>query len=166
MTLDLVFLGLSLTSSWGNGHATTYRSLIRALAAQGHRVTFLERDVPWYADNRDMPNPPWCRTHLYESVADLQVRFASTVRNADAVIVGSFVPDGVEIGAWVQEAARGTVAFYDIDTPVTMAKLARGDFEYLSPDVIGGYDLYLSFTGGPTLRRLEDDFGAPMARPL
>ncbi|MFA7430265.1 MAG: glycosyltransferase [Rhodospirillaceae bacterium] len=166
MTLDLVFLGLSITSSWGNGHATTYRSLIRALAAQGHRVTFLERDVPWYAAHRDMPDPPWCRTQLYGSVADLQARLAAPVRNADAVIVGSFVPDGVEVGAWVQKLARGTVAFYDIDTPVTMAKLARGDFEYLSPDVIGGYNLYLSFTGGPTLRRLEDDFGAPMARPL
>lgn len=166
MSLNIVFLGLSITSSWGNGHATTYRSLVRALSEQGHRVTFLERDVPWYAGNRDLPNPPWCRTHLYDSVADLKDRYIALVRHADAVIVGSYVPDGVEVGAWVQEVACGTVAFYDIDTPVTLAKLERGDHEYLSPNLIRGYDLYLSFTGGPTLARLEKDHGAPMARAL
>lgn len=166
MSLNIVFLGLSITSSWGNGHATTFRALIRALSGQGHSVTFLERDVPWYASNRDMPNPPWCRTHLYDSLADLRNRFTTLVRDADAVIVGSFVPDGVEVGAWVQRVARGTAAFYDIDTPVTLAKLSRGDYEYITPDLIAGYDLYLSFTGGPTLRRLEEDFRSPMARPL
>ncbi|MGC2857535.1 CgeB family protein [Novispirillum sp. DQ9] len=166
MSLNIVFLGLSITSSWGNGHATTFRALIRALAAEGHRVTFLERDMPWYAANRDLPDPPWCRTHLYDSVVDLQDRYIALVRHADAVIVGSFVPDGVEVGAWVREVACGTVAFYDIDTPVTLAKLERGDHEYISPNCIRGYDLYLSFTGGPTLRRLETDLGAPMARAL
>jgi spore maturation protein CgeB len=40
-------LGLSITSSWGNGHATTWRALLKALAARGHAITFLERDVPW-----------------------------------------------------------------------------------------------------------------------
>lgn len=166
MSLNIVFLGLSITSSWGNGHATTYRALIRALVTQGHRVTFLERDMPWYAAHRDLPAPPWCRTHLYDSLGDLQDRHMALVRHADAVVVGSFVPDGVEVGAWVQAVACGTVAFYDIDTPVTLAKLERGDHEYLSPALIRSYDLYLSFTGGPILRRLERDHGAPMARPL
>ena len=55
--LDLVFLGLSLSSSWGNGHATTYRALLRGLAERGHRLLFLERDVPWYASARDLPRP-------------------------------------------------------------------------------------------------------------
>jgi len=47
-SLAITVLGLSITSSWGNGHATTWRALLRALAARGHRITFLERDVPWY----------------------------------------------------------------------------------------------------------------------
>jgi hypothetical protein len=55
--LSIVVLGLSITSSWGNGHATTYRALVRELAARGHDVLFLERDQPWYAGNRDMPHP-------------------------------------------------------------------------------------------------------------
>lgn len=165
MSLSIVFIGLSVTSSWGNGHATTYRGLIRELDRAGHRVTFLERDVPWYAANRDMPRPPWCATHLYQTLEDLKAH-AATVARADLVVVGSYVPDGVEVGRWVQETAGGVAAFYDIDTPVTLAKLDRHDHEYIAPEIMPGYDLYLSFTGGPTLRRIEQDYGVPMARPL
>jgi spore maturation protein CgeB len=82
------------------------------------------------------------------------------------VIVGSYVPDGVEIGRWVQSIARGVVAFYDIDTPVTLAGLAKGDADYISADILPDYDLYLSFTGGPTLDELEQRYGAPAARAL
>jgi spore maturation protein CgeB len=85
---------------------------------------------------------------------------------ADAVMVGSYVPDGVAVGHCVEQVAKGTTCFYDIDTPVTLAKLGRGDFEYLSPELIAGYDIYFSFTGGPTLERLEAEFGSPCARPL
>jgi spore maturation protein CgeB len=66
----------------------------------------------------------------------------------------------------VQRAANGVVAFYDIDTPVTLAKLERGDYEYLAPDLIPHYDAYFSFTGGPTLDLLMDHFGSPAARAL
>jgi spore maturation protein CgeB len=161
-----VFLGLSITSSWGNGHATTYRGLVRELARRGHDVLFLERDVPWYRDNRDAPAPEGCRVALYESVDELKRRHDRAVRDADAVLVGSYVPDGVEVGWWVTARARGLTAFYDIDTPVTLAKLERGDEEYLSPELVVRYDLYLSFTGGPTLDRLEDRWGSPAARHL
>jgi spore maturation protein CgeB len=86
------------------------------------------------------------------------------VRDADLVVVGSYVPDGVAVGHWVADTARGATAFYDIDTPVTLAKLDRNDFEYLEPALIPRFDLYLSFTGGPILRRLEDELGARRAR--
>ena len=165
-TLDIVIIGLSITSSWGNGHATTYRGLVRELAARGHDVLFLEHDRPWYAENRDMPAPPWGRTELYRSVTDLKDRFARAVRNADLVIVGSYVVKGVNVGEWVTATARGLTAFYDIDTPVTLAKLERGDTEYISHALIPRYDLYLSFTGGPTLRKLERELGSPRALPL
>jgi spore maturation protein CgeB len=159
----IVFLGLSITSSWGNGHATNYRALVRELDRRGHDVVFLERDVPWYAAERDLPDPPWGRTALYRSVAELEARFAGDVRAADLVVLGSYVPDGTEVGRWLLGTATGATAFYDIDTPVTLAKLGRGDEEYLSRDLIGRFDLYLSFTGGPTLERLERDFGARRA---
>jgi spore maturation protein CgeB len=163
--MKLVVLGLSLSSSWGNGHATTYRALLRAFAARGHDVTFLERDVPWYADNRDLADPDWCRLALYKDLQDL-ARFAGEIAAADAVLIGSYVPDGVAVSRLVQRLARGATAFYDIDTPVTLAKLSRGDHEYLSPEVIPGYDVYLSFTGGPVLETLRRRYGAPAAEVL
>jgi spore maturation protein CgeB len=165
-SLDITILGLSITSSWGNGHATTYRGLVRALVERGHRVRFLERDVPWYADNRDLPKPPFGATRLYGSLEELKDRYAAAVRNADLVIVGSYVPDGVAVSEWATTTAGGITAFYDIDTPVTLSKLARGDHEYIAPSVIPKFDLYLSFTGGPTLARLEREYGARLARPL
>jgi spore maturation protein CgeB len=164
--MNTVILGLSITSSWGNGHATTYRALARQLAARGHAVTFLERDAPWYAQNRDLPSPSFAATHVYRSLAELRRRHGGLIRSADLVVVGSYVPDGVAIGEWVTGTATGITAFYDIDTPVTLAALRNGGSSYISKRLIPRYDLYLSFTGGPTLQRLEREFGARMARPL
>jgi spore maturation protein CgeB len=161
--MRIVILGLSVTSSWGNGHATTYRGLLRGLTHLGHDVLFLERNQPWYAEHRDLPDPPYGRTELYDSTAELQHRFAAEVSDADLVVVGSYVPDGVEVGRWATGAARGVTAFYDIDTPVTLAALARGDCAYLDVDLVPAYDLYLSFTGGPTLDLLERRYGAARA---
>lgn len=163
--MKLIVLGLTLSSSWGNGHATTFRALLSAFAARGHDVVFLERDRPWYASNRDLAEPDFCELRYYTSLGELD-RWRDEIAAADAVMVGSYVPDGVEVGHFVQRHVRGLTCFYDIDTPVTLAKLARGDFEYLSPELIQGYDIYFSFTGGPTLARLEQALGSPLARPL
>ena len=164
--MKLVILGLSLGSSWGNGHATTFRALLKAFASRGHDILFLEREMPWYSGaHRDLVNPDYCRLAYYRSLAELD-GWRTEIAGADAVIVGSYVPDGVEAGRYVQRHARGVKAFYDIDTPVTLAKLETGDFEYLSPGLIPGYDLYLSFTGGPILERIERDYGSPAARAL
>lgn len=163
--LRLVFLGLSLSSSWGNGHATTYRALLKGLAARGHDLLFLERDKPWYASNRDLPAPDFCRLALYASLGELE-GWRKEIACADAVVVGSYVPDGVAVARFVQQTARGVTAFYDIDTPVTLARLESGDQEYLSPELVPGFDSYLSFTGGSTLERLERTFGARQPRAL
>jgi spore maturation protein CgeB len=162
--MRVVLLGLSITSSWGNGHATNFRGLVGALAAQGHDVLFLERDVPWYAAARDLPEPPYGRTELYGSVDELRERFGSDVEGADVVLVGSYVPDGIEVGEWVVATTGGVSAFYDIDTPVTLSTLRQGRCPYLTPDLVRRYDLYLSFTGGPVLQHLQHDLGSPRAR--
>src|SRR5512139_2948340 len=133
--LDIVVLGLTITSSWGNGHATTYRALLQALSQRGHHVTFLERDVPWYRNNRDLPNPSFCDTILYPNLGRLKREHTSTIRRADIVVVGSYVPEGVEVGRWVCGNAS-LAAFYDIDTPVTLRKLQAADYEYLHPNLI------------------------------
>jgi spore maturation protein CgeB len=156
--LKLVVFGLSVTSSWGNGHATNFRGLIGALRRRGHEVLFLERDRPWYAAARDF-SAPWAQ--LYTEVAELERR-EDDVRSADLVLIGSYVPDGVAVTEWVLAHAEGVTAFWDIDTPITHAKLARGDYEYLSPALVPQFDLYLSFTGGPVL----DELGARRPVPF
>lgn len=164
--LDCVFLGLSITSAWGNGHATTYRGLLKEISRRGHKVTFLERNVPWYAANRELEQLPYCTIALYSDLDDLKDRFTSLIRNADMVVVGSYVPDGIEVGQWVTSIARNVTAFYDIDTPVTLANLLEGKCEYISRDLYPKFHLYLSFTGGPTLSLIEQTLGSPAARAL
>jgi spore maturation protein CgeB len=160
-SLSIVILGLSITSSWGNGHATTYRGLVKELGRRGHHVTFLERDVPWYGGaHRDMPEPPFGQTFLYRDFEDLTQSFTGLVHQADLVIIGSYVPEGSRVARWMLETASGVTAFYDIDTPITVAKLISGDEEYLSAAEVPRFDLYLSFAGGPLLERIRRDFGA------
>ena len=163
--LDIVFFGLSVTSAWGNGHATTYRALTRALADRGHRLRFYERDVPWYAAHRDLPQPAWMRTVLYRDLADLEPELGARVR-ADLVVVGSYVPEGARLIEWLLPRVEGLTAFYDIDTPVTVARLGLGDCEYLQARQVERFDLYLSFAGGPVLERLRHHWGARRPRPL
>ena len=165
-TLDITILGLSITSSWGNGHATIFRGLVRELERAGHRVTFLECDKPWYASHRDLPDPPHGVTYLYRDLEQLQREYAAAVRDADFVMLGSYVPDGAALGNWMCDIARGFTCFYDIDTPVTLAAVERGDCGYLHRSLIPRFDTYFSFTGGPTLDRLEREFGSPDAQPL
>jgi spore maturation protein CgeB len=160
--MNVVFLGLSITSSWGNGHATNYRALLPALVSRGHDVLFLERDVPWYASARDFDEP---YVRLYGSLAELDAH-RDRVAAADLVVIGSYVPEGTVVAEWAFDVARGAVAFWDIDTPVTVAKLEAGDEAYLSADLVPRFDLYLSFTGGPLLERIEREFGARRALPF
>jgi len=166
MTLDIVVFGLSITSSWGNGHATTYRALLKALAQRGHRVTFLERDVPWYRAHRDLANPAYCKVELYSELPEVSRRFAKLVASADLVILGSYVPDGTVLADWITTHTKGITAFYDIDTPITLTALGQGKAEYITAALIPRFDLYLSFTGGPVLEVIEKVYGSPRARPL
>lgn len=163
--MKIVICGLSITSSWGNGHATTYRALTRALRARGHQIVFFERDVEWYASNRDM-RPPYCRVHLYQQWQDVLSLLRKELADADVAMVGSFCPDGVQAVEVVLDSAAGVKAFYDIDTPITVSKLRSGDAEYLLRRQVPGFDFYFSFTGGPMLQELQSQFGAKHAVPL
>ncbi|MBZ9735940.1 glycosyltransferase [Mesorhizobium sp. CA18] len=164
--LDIVFLGLSLSSSWGNGHATTFRGLLRALNELGHRVTFLERDVPWYAHHRDLRDPDFCDLRYYQTVSELPRNHRQELQRADAVVIGSFVPEGRAIIDDLASLCTGQFCFYDIDTPVTLARVAEDDCDYLARRQIPYFDVYFSFTGGPTLQRLRSEFGARRTEPL
>jgi len=164
--MKITICGLAITSSWGNGHATAYRALARALHARGHEIVFFERDLEWYASNRDMPEPPFCRVHIYDRWRQVLPLLRRELADSDVAVVGSYVPDAGDAIAEILDSAVPVKAFYDIDTPITVSKLRSGDAEYLCRSQVPGFDLYFSFTGGPMLRELETRFGAKHAVPL
>jgi spore maturation protein CgeB len=165
--LKIVALGLSITSAWGNGHATTFRALFRALHLRGHQVVFFEKDVEWYASNRDLPEPDFCQLRLYERWQDVLPRLRVELATADVAMVGSYFPDGVRAVDEVLDSNVRVKTFYDIDTPITIAALReKSHTDYLRAGQIAGFDVYFSFTGGPMLREIEGRFGARKAVPL
>ena len=165
--MKIVVYGLTITSSWGNGHATTYRSLLKALAKRGHYIVFVEKDVEWYRSNRDLPCPLFCSVELYEDWFTEETRLLRPSLDADAVIVGSYFPDAIAASRALFARVKCPVLFYDIDTPITLGKLQHiGGTEYLEGQQIPFYSAYLSFTGGPALLELENRFGARRAVAL
>ena len=119
--MKIVVFGLAITSSWGNGHATTYRALLRALRNRGHDIVFFERDQEWYTSNRDMPKPPFCTVHIYETWQEVLPRVRRELADCDVGLVGSYFPDGLEAIDEVFDSDSPVKGFYDIDTPITVA---------------------------------------------
>jgi spore maturation protein CgeB len=165
--MKIVIFGLTITSSWGNGHATTFRSLVKALTRRGHRVEFIEKDVEWYRNNRDLPKPEFCKLRFYSFWNPSCDALLRTCGDADAIVIGSYFPDAIKATKAILEIGFGPLFFYDIDTPITLARLrSERDVEYLDASLIPYYDAYLSFTGGPVLKELEETFGAREAVPF
>jgi spore maturation protein CgeB len=166
--VKLVVFGLTLSSSWGNGHATTYRALLRAFSRRGHEIVFYEWDAPWYAgEHRDLTDPSFCTLRLYGEWEAIRAEAVAEAREADATLIGSYVHRGMELVDDLARAGVGPLFFYDIDTPVTVAALRAGGADYLRRDQVPLFTRYLSFTGGPFLEDvLVRQFGARETRPL
>jgi len=166
MTPDIVIFGLSLSSSWGNGHATTFRALLRGLHAEGQRVLFLERRQPWYQENQDLPDPDFCQLEFYDEIDVVLARHRDALTRAQAVIVGSYVPDGQKLIDALHPMPLRQLCFYDIDTPVTMDLLDRSEETHLARRQMPWFDAYFSFSGGRVLDRLRDVYGTPNPQAL
>jgi spore maturation protein CgeB len=165
--MRLVVFGLTVSSSWGNGHATLWRGLSRALAASGHRLEFFERDVPWYAAHRDLTELPDGALHLYRDLSEALPRARAALAGADVAMVTSFCPDALDATALVLDSPARLKVFYDLDAPVTLLRRRRGEqVEWVGPRAFADFDLVLSFTGGRTLAALRDELGARRAAPL
>jgi spore maturation protein CgeB len=164
--LKIVVFGLSVTSSWGNGHATTYRALLAALHRRKHRIVFFEKDEEWYASNRDLPNPDFCDVRLFNDWRAVRPSVLRELADCDVAMLGSFFPEGIRAAEEIIAANKPVKVFYDIDTPITLNSLRAGGAAYLKPQQIPGFDLYLSFTAGPILAQLQREFGARRALPL
>lgn len=165
--MKLVIFGLSISSSWGNGHATLWRALCRALSGRGHEVVFFEKDSPWYAGARDATEFPGCDLRLYTDWNGIRSGAKSELADADAGIVTSYCPDGPAACDLVLDSTARLRAFYDLDTPITLSRMLSGDaVEYLPSYGLGPFDLVLSYTGGDALRMLREVLGARRTVPL
>jgi spore maturation protein CgeB len=165
--MRIAIFGLTVSSSWGNGHATLWRGLIKALARTGHSVIFFEKDVPYYANERDFTDIPGGELVLYESWQDVCQKVADAVAEADVAIVTSYCPNAIEAGELIAEKANALAVFYDLDTPVTLARLKRGEgIPYVGPRGLLDYDLVLSYTGGGALTALREELNARRVMPL
>lgn len=164
--MKIVVFGLSVTSSWGNGHATTYRALLSALHRRKHEIIFFEKDEEWYSSNRDLPEPAFCDVRLFEHWRQILPEVRRQISDADVAIVGSFFPEGTRTADELMAANGAVKVFYDIDTPITLKSLRAGGATYLRPEHVPQFDLYLSFTAGPILDQLQTEFGARRTAPL
>ena len=166
--MKLVVFGLTVSSSWGNGHATLWRGLWRAWTAMGHDIVFFERDVPYYAANRDLARMPTGELVLYPQWDAIAARARAEIASADAVMVTSYCVDGVAASELAAEGAgRAVKVFYDMDTPVTLQNLQEGKaVTYIGARGLRDFDLVLSYTGGASLAELRTRLGARKVRTL
>ena len=164
--MQILFFGLTVSSSWGNGHATPYRALLRALHDLKVHTVFFERDVPYYAKHRDFDTCDYCELILYKDWEAIRQSALRRARASDVVVTASYLSEGARISEELLGLEAPLHVFYDLDTPITLSRMQHGGVEYLRPDLIPQFDLYLSFTGGSILRTLEQTFGARCAEPL
>ena len=166
--MHVVIFGLTISSSWGNGHATLWRSLVRAMVARGHTVSFYERDVAYYAEARDLTElPRGARLILYRSLDEIHVAARRDLDDADLALCTSYCPDGAAASALILESRASIKGFYDLDTPVTLDALRSGaPVAYLPANGLRDFDLVLSYTGGRALGELRTRLGARVTVPL
>jgi spore maturation protein CgeB len=166
--MHLAIFGLTISSSWGNGHATLWRGLVRAMARRGHTVAFYERDVPYYASTRDgWPPPAGVSVQLYESLGEIERKARCDLDAADLALCTSFCPDGPAVARLILNSRAAIKVFYDLDTPVTLDAVSAGEsVPYLPPNGLSAFDLVLSFTGGKALDELQTRLGARAVAPL
>jgi spore maturation protein CgeB len=165
--MKLVIFGLTVSSSWGNGHATLWRGLLKALARRGHDVVFFERDVPYYAGHhRDLTELPGGRLILYSNWVEILPETTRQLSDADFGMVTSYCPDGIAATELILNSNSKHV-FYDLDTPVTLNQLRSGkQVNYIGPRGLADFDLVLSYTGGVALDELKTQLGARRVAPL
>jgi spore maturation protein CgeB len=165
--MKVVIFGLSISSSWGNGHATLWRGLCNALAKRGHSVAFFERDVPYYASTRDLYSIPNGTLILYNDWNDIASIARRELSGAELAVVSSFCPDAIIASKFILDSTAEVRCFYDLDSPVTLAAIERSEpVPYIGPRGLEDFDLILSYAGGPALLKLRTMLGAHTVAPL
>jgi len=167
--LQIAFFASSLVSSYWNGAATYYRGLARALHGRGHALTFYEPDAFDRQAHRDLPDPAWARSVVWDpaSPGDLD-RCLEEARGADLVVKASGV--GVQdalLEARVLELRRpgNRIAFWDVDAPATLERLVRDPADPFRA-LVPRFDLVLTYGGGDPVVRAYRALGARACVPI
>jgi spore maturation protein CgeB len=168
-SLQIAFFGSSLVSAFWNGAATYYRGILRALARRGHRIVFYEPDAYDRQRHRDIPDPPWAEVVVYAgdriSAAEAALDAAA---GSDLVIKASGV--GV-YDEWLERHVPGLrtsatrVAFWDVDAPATLERMRNNPRDPFR-DLVGQYDIVLTYGGGPPVVAAYSDLGARATVPI
>lgn len=164
--MKVVIFGLTVSSSWGNGHATIWRGLCNSLGRQGHEVIFCEKDVPYYANHRDLQSPANYELVLYSSWEQMSSKAAAFVKESDVSVVTSYCPDAIA-ACRLTLNSQAIKVFYDLDTAVTIENhRANGNVDYIPGYGLADFDVVLSYVGGRALTELQNLFGARNVAPL
>lgn len=166
--MHFVIFGLTVSSSWGNGHATLWRGLLKAMARRGHTVTFYERDVPYYSETRDDWAVPSCvKVKIFDSFQAIRSAVRRELASTDVALVTSYCQDGPAAAKLIFDSGVAVSAYYDLDTPVTLGSLGSGaPVAYLPEEGLSHFDIVLSYTGGRALSELRTCLCAQAVAPL
>ncbi len=167
VAVKIVFLGLSITSSWGNGHATTYRGLDSRFAERGHEVLVSGERCSVVRGQSRPAHPPYGKAELYGSSEELKDQFRQRDRRADLTMVGSYVPEGVAVGEWVLRTRAESPPSTISTLRLRWRSWPTGDYEYFTPELAGALSICtFPSPDGPTLQRIRRLYGAAHPRAL
>src|SRR6185369_3901851 len=103
----------------------------------------------------------------YEDSESVRRRATLDLTDADVAIITSYCPDSQVFSDIVLAQDRALRVFYDLDTPVTLARLEAGEcVSYIPVAGLGDFDLVLSYSGGRALDEFRTRLGARHLAPL
>ncbi len=167
--MKIAFFGSSLVSAYWNGAATYYRGILKALHKLGHSITFYEPDAYDRQLHRDIADPPYARSVVYDAHGEDGVREAlRDARDADLLVKASGVgifDELLERGVLEGRRPGQLVAFWDVDAPATLDRVRRDPDDHFRL-LVPLYDLVLTYGGGPPVVDAYINLGARQCVPV
>ncbi len=167
--LNIAFFGSSIVSAYWNGAATYYRGIVKALHKKGHEVTFYEPDILDRQEHRDIEDPDWCDVVVYEEDrVTLRALLRKAQEEADILIKASGVgvfDDLIEKEIIELKRDDNLIVFWDVDAPATLDRMEK-DTQDPFREVVGKYDMVLTYGGGEPVVNAYKKFGAKECVPI
>ncbi len=126
--VKITIFGLTLSSSWGNGHATPYRAILRALHRRGARVVVLRKGRAILRGASRFHLLRLLRpSRLYSAWNEMRTEALREVRESDIVVTASYCPEGARINDEILRTATAPCTSSTIWTlPSRLNRLQAG----------------------------------------